>query len=335
MFTFGLAGGREGLDPLILLLIALALEAVVGDAHFLFKRVPHPARLISAFVAFLERKLNRAHRGQRDRAVRGLLVAVVLVAACILAGWGAAWLTQNFAFGWVVELSLLAAFIRQRGFHGQARAVSAALAEGDALAARDAVSVLGGSALSGADAHEIVRRAVEAAAWNYCARSVAPVLWYVLFGLPGFLVYIGVNLGARELGQPLPRYRAFGMALTRLDDVLNLIPARLAGLFVVFAALFVPGARPAAGLKVMLRDAGRRASPNAGWGEGAFAGALDLVLGGSRGGDGESKGLWIGQGRAQATVQDLRRGLYLFAVACLINAMWVGAIAMVRFSLPG
>jgi adenosylcobinamide-phosphate synthase len=114
---------------------------------------------------------------------------------------------------------------------------------------------------------------------------------------------------------------------------LNLIPARLSGLFIVLAAVFVGTARPGGALKVMLRDAGRHRSPNAGWPEGAMAGALGLKLAGPRHYKTQTvSDPYIGDGTPDAGVKDINRALYLYVVACLINGIWVAAIAMVRFS---
>ena len=114
MFTFGLSGGAEAFDSLVLLLIALALETYIGEARFLLKTGRHPAQVFHRLVAALDRKLNRERRGQADRALRGFLVVVFVVAACAATGWAAAWLTQNHAFGWIVELVFLVMLLAQR-----------------------------------------------------------------------------------------------------------------------------------------------------------------------------------------------------------------------------
>ncbi|MCW9039994.1 MAG: cobalamin biosynthesis protein, partial [Rhodospirillales bacterium] len=126
-------------------------------------------------------------------------------------------------------------------------------------------------------------------------------------------------------------YRAFGMTAARLDDVVNLIPARLSGLFIVLGSVFVPTANPLRALKVMVRDAGKHRSPNAGWPEGAMAGALDLALAGPRKyRESQVNDPWIGDGRARATPKDIRRALYLFATACLVNGLAVAGLTIFR-----
>jgi adenosylcobinamide-phosphate synthase len=336
MFTFGLTGGAQGFDPLVLMLIALVVEAYVGEARAVFRVVRHPVVLIGQAVDVLDRKLNREQRSEMDRAVRGLLVVAVVSGLCGVFGWAVAWLTQNHTFGWIVELALVVALLAQRSLYERVRDVAQAL-HGEGLdQARSAVAHIVGRDPSQLDEFGVARAAIESCAENFCDGVVAPVFWYILFGFPGLLVYKAVNTMDSMIGYKTPRHRAFGMTAARLDDVLNLIPARLAGLFVVLAALFLPKARPGGALKVMLRDAGKHRSPNAGWPEGAMAGALNLALAGPRHyAERTVNDPWIGDGSARAASGDIMRALYVYGVACLLNGIWVAAVAMIRFSLPG
>ena len=334
MFIFGLAHESRGFDPLVLLLAALVVEALVGEMRALFKVVPHPVRLMGGAVGWLEGKLNRERRGQMDRAMRGAFVVVVVAGAALGVGWGVALLSQTLAWGAIPEFLLLVALLAQRGLYTRVRAVGLTLQDEDLAAAREKVSHIVGRDPQRLDVHGVARAGIESCAENFCDAVVAPVFWYVLFGFPGLLVYKAVNTMDSMIGHPTPRYRAFGFVAARLDDVLNLIPARLAGLFLVAAALFVPSARPARALRVMLRDAGKHRSPNAGWPEAAMAGALNLALAGPRAyAEGTVDDPWIGEGTGRATAHDMRRVLYLYVVACLINAMWVAALAVVRLNL--
>ena len=331
MFTFGLAGGAQAFDPLALLLVALAIEAVVGEARIVFRVLPHPVAVIAGLTGVLDRKLNRQHRSQRDRAMRGALVVVAIISASLALGWGVARLSRVHPWGSLAELVLLVALLAQRKPYNQARAVERALRRNGLARAREAVSSMTGLPAGTLDAHGTARHAIESVAERFCDGVVAPAFWYVLFGFPGLLTYKAVDVMDGMIGHPTPHYGAFGFTAARLIHVLDLIAARLAGLFIALAAAFVPTARPATALKTMLRDAGKRRSASAGWPQGAVAGALDLALGGTRhAGGGTVREPWLGDGRAAATAQDIRRALYLYAVACLINAMWVAALVIVR-----
>ena len=333
MFTFGFAGTGHGFDPLSLLLIALLLDAYLGDAPLPFRLFRHPVEIIGSLIDWLERKLNRESRPTIDRAMRGALVVVVVAGLSGLVGWCAAWLTQNHDFGWVPELFLLTALLAGRGLYDRVRAVGIGLETG-LEQGREAVSHIVGRAPEHLDQHGVARAAIESCAENFSDGLIAPVFWYVLFGLPGLMVYKAVNTMDSMIGHMTPRYRAFGMTAARFDDVLNLIPARLSGLFLSLAAIFTPGAHPFKAVKIMLRDSSKHRSMNAGWPEGAAAGALDLALAGPRRySQRVVEDPWIGDGTARAGVKDIRRMLYLYIIAALINAAWIAALAIVRMSI--
>jgi adenosylcobinamide-phosphate synthase len=136
------------------------------------------------------------------------------------------------------------------------------------------------------------------------------------------------------IGHKNAKYHAFGMTAARLDDVLNLLPARLTGIFLVLAAFFTPTASPLAAFKAMWRDASKHRSPNAGWCEAAMAGALGLALAGPRRYSNKViNDVWIGRGTARAQKSHIEKALYMYVVALLINTGWVGAIAIIKLNV--
>ena len=334
MLLIDFIGGDTAFDPLILLLLALLLDAYLGDTPWLFKRWKHPIAHLGALIDWLDRKLNRETRPEMDRAVRGAIAVVAVITVAGGLGLGIAWLSFVHPLGWTIELFCVVLLIAQRGLYDHVRAVRQGL-DDNLESGRRAVSHIVGRDPNQLDSHGVARAAIESAAENYCDGVVAPVFFYVLFGAPGLFVYKAVNTMDSMIGHRTPKYRAFGMTAARLDDVLNLIPARLSGLFICLGAPFAPGGKPWQAVKTMLRDAGKHRSMNAGWPEGAMAGALGLALAGPRRyAQDIARDPWIGTGTAQATAADIGRAPYLYAVACLINAGWVAAVAMVRFSLP-
>jgi adenosylcobinamide-phosphate synthase len=311
--------------------MALALEPLLGQARGPFAKLPHPVRLIGGLVALLDRKLNREDRSETDRRGRGILLVLFVCLFAASTGAAVTWLSRHVPFGWLLELALMISLLAQRSLFRHVWRVGEALREGGIDVGRAQVKHIVGRDVRGLDDHGIARAAIESCAENFSDAVVAPTLWYVLFGVPGMLVYKAVNTMDSMIGYRSERYRAFGWAAARLDDVVNLIPARLAGLYLAAAAFALPDADPARGLRTMIEDAGKHRSPNAGWPEAAMAGALGLSLAGPR----RYPGVvvddpWIGDGTALATARDVMRALSLFAAACVINGLAVAALALAR-----
>lgn len=158
-------------------------------------------------------------------------------------------------------------------------AIGRELDAGELPAARDRLPNLCGRDPELLDADGMARAAVESVAENTSDAVVAPLLWGAVAGVPGLLGYRAVNTLDAMVGYRSPRYRRFGWASARLDDVLNLVPARLAAALTVAGAPVVGGSWRGA-WQAWQRDAAAHPSPNAGRVEAAFAGALEIRLGG-------------------------------------------------------
>ena len=319
MFPLHASGGA--VDPLLILLFALVIDGLIGDPPALWRALPHPVALIGRAIDVLERKLNRPTRGDRDRRLRGALVAGGLVLAAVVIGAGVTELRRATAWGGALEVALVWTLIAQRSLYAHVRAVAVGLEKGGLEGGRREVAKIVGRDPESLDEAGVARAAIESCAENFADGVVAPVFWYVLFGFPGLLAYKTVNTLDSMIGHRSTRYLEFGMVSARLDDAMNLIPARLAGLLLALAAAFVPHGRPVEALRVMLRDHGHHRSPNSGWPEAAMAGGLDLALAGPRRYPGYvAQEKWIGTGRARATATDIRKALLVMAVGCLLQA---------------
>lgn len=321
-----IAGGPHSL---VVLLFALVLDAYIGDPPGLYRLVPHPVALMGRAVKRAERLLNRDSRSEATRRVRGVLVVVVLTGVAALIGWAVARAGRAIPFGWLVELLLVTTLLAQHDLYKHVKAVAVALEDGGLDEGRASVAHIVGRNPQDLDQYGVARGAIESCAENLSDGVVAPVFWYVLLGLPGLLAYKIINTLDSEIGHRSPRYRVFGATAARLDDAVNFLPARLTGLLIALAALFVPSANPFAAFKTMLRDARKHRSLNAGWPEAAMAGALGLAIAGPRRyGDTVVNDAWMGDGRARAMPHDIRRTLYVFVVTCLIDVGLVAALAV-------
>jgi len=324
-------------DPLILLLAGIAIDAVLGEMRLFFAVVPHPIVLAGRAIGFFERKLNRPHRSERSRRERGIVTVIVLVGAA--AGLGAVlhWLCSQGFLGASIEALAIGILLSQRSLFQHVAAVAAALQFGGLPAGRAAVRHIVGRDPASLDGPGVARAAIESLAENFSDGVVAPIFWYLLLGLPGLFAYKMANTLDSMIGHKSERYRAFGWAAARFDDVVNLVPARLSGVLLISAAMFAGDALPGPALRIMLRDGGKHHSPNAGWPEAAMAGALGLALAGSRHyAEGPVNDPWLGDGTPLARPVDIIRALRLYGYAGLLLAGLIfGAWLAAHLRLPG
>jgi adenosylcobinamide-phosphate synthase len=314
-------------DPLLLLLAALVLDALIGDPPWLYGHIPHPVALLGQMIAALERRLNRSWRS--DRGGRALGVVTVVLVVGLAAGLGA--LAAEAPFTWFVTPVVVAVLVAQRSLWDHVAAVMAALEQSGLDAGRAAVSRIVGRDPRSLDEAGIARAAIESLAENFSDGVVAPVLWFVLLGLPGICAYKAINTLDSMIGHRSERYRAFGWAAARLDDLVNLLPARIAAALLIIASAILPRMSSGKAMRVVLRDARHHRSPNAGWPEAATAGALDLSLAGPRRYGGEVVAdTWMGDGRKDARLTDVRRALRLYGAACLLQAAAIGTAILLR-----
>lgn len=313
---------------LAVLLVALAADLVAGDPRWLYRILPHPVVLIGKAIELLTAALNRQTLARATRILLGGLCTALVVGAAAAIGAGLHALLAGLPFGWIAEGLLASSLLAFRGLYDAVRAVARGLAE-SLDAGRAAVSHIVGRDPASLDAAGVARAAAESAAENFSDGFVAPVFWFLLLGLPGLLAYKAVNTLDSMIGHRNARFEAFGKLAARLDDAANFLPARLAGLLFVLAALLLPGASAGSAWRSMLRDAPKHRSPNAGWQEAALAGALGLALAGPRQYGGQVvEDHWMGDGRRAVTADDLARvlDLYLTAGGLLIAAVAGGLL---------
>lgn len=259
-------------------LIGSALDLAFGDPRWM----PHPVVAMGRAISFLETHLRpRFPQTPKGEFVAGtvaaVLVPVAFCALCAFVLWACGlvspWLrlaAESFAC-----YQLLAACELRR----QSMAVAGKLAAGDLPGARQALSMVVGRDTAGLDEAGVTRAAVETVAENASDGVVAPLLFMLVGGAPAGMLYKAVNTADSMVAYHTPRYEHYGKAAARMDDVANLIPARLTALLMVLSAPLV-GLSARGAWRVWRRDRGLTGSPNAGQTESACAGALGVALGG-------------------------------------------------------
>jgi len=314
---------------LFIVVAALAFDALIGDPDWLWGRLAHPVALIGAAIGFLDRTFNREDWSQQQRKSAGIASTAVIVATTGLIGL-VLQMTLQQAFAGKVALALIASvFIAQRSLYQHVARVRSAFAESGLAGAREAVSMIVGRDPQQLDEAGVCRAAIESCAENFSDGVVAPVFWLALLGLPGLIAYKAINTADSMIGHHSQQHQAFGWAAARLDDLVNLVPARLSALLLAFAAP-VAGGSISTSLRVMKRDASKHRSPNAGWPESAVAGALGLALAGPRRYAEQmvADPYLNAEATRPAVPDDIGRALDLYTVACVIEAAIYAALAL-------
>ena len=300
-----------------LTLAALGAESILGYPQWLHRRVPHPVVWIGNAIGFLEHLLNRPAFGDTSRRLLGVITAGIVTGIGVFTGWVLTRLA-GAGFGGFMLLAVLASIgLAQRSLYQHVHDVANALDNGDLTVARAAVARIVGRDVTHLDRGQIAAAGLESLGESFNDGIVAPAFWLAVGGLPGLFAYKAVNTADSLIGHREERWRAFGWAAARLDDAMNLIPARIAGALIALAGW--------GGWRVMLRDARKHASPNAGWPEAAMAGALSVRLGGAAFYDGVATARPVFGDGAEPNTADLARGLRLYVRAC--GLLWLAMAA--------
>ncbi|WP_409021049.1 adenosylcobinamide-phosphate synthase CbiB [Brevundimonas vesicularis] len=307
---------------------ALVAEALIRWPHGL----PHPVVWIGRLISVMERAWNKADRSEYRKRAMGVLSVLILLSVTACIGLGITRLSQLLPRPWpsVIMVACGVCGLAAGSLWHHVRAIDAPLYRWDIASARKAVGMIVGRDTHDMNEPDIATAAIESLAESFNDGVVAPVFWFLLAGLPGLFAYKAINTADSMIGHMEPRWRAFGWAGAKTDDLMNWIPARIAGSLIALA-----GTVTGSGLKgwqVMRRDARKHASPNAGWTEAAMAGALGVRLGGEVRYDGQiAMRPMLGEGeppKAQHLKQALR--LYLLACGMLLALILIGGVAWPR-----
>ncbi|MFD4587034.1 cobalamin biosynthesis protein [Streptomyces sp. NPDC087659] len=284
-FAYGAAAGLAG-------------DLLLGDP-----RRGHPVAVFGRAAAAVERRLWRDHRGW------GALHTAVCAGGAVAAGALAAGRARR-SRGAAVALTAAAtwAVVGGTSLGREARAIGGALAAGDIEVARERLPHLCGRDPQALDAPGIARAVVESVAENTSDAVVGALVWGAIGGVPGLVGFRAVNTLDAMVGHKSPRYRRYGWASARLDDLAGWPGARLTAALATAA-----GGDPRGAARAWRRDAAKHPSPNAGPVEAAFAGALGVRLGGTLayGGRVEHRPVLNGDGGRAVEVADIERAVRL------------------------
>lgn len=310
--------------------VAWLLDCLIGDP----RGMPHPVRWIGALITQTQRLVR--HFCHRESSLRtgGALMWLVVVGTTGGLSWGVLVLARSLNpwLGWVVEVWMIFTLLAARSLADAAREVERPLRADDLVQSREKLSWIVGRDTSALQPPQIRRAVVETVAENSVDGVIAPLFFLLLGGAPLAMAYKAVNTLDSMVGYKHEKYRAIGMVSARLDDVANVIPARLSWLLLTLAAVLC---REDAGraLRTGWRDRRNHSSPNCAWPEGTVAGALGIRLGGPNDYFGQRvEKPWIGDALRDVSNDDIPRTLRLMWVASTLALL---LFALIRYLFVG
>jgi adenosylcobinamide-phosphate synthase len=260
-----------------LLLAAFVADLALGDPVWM----PHPVRLFGTFISQGEKIIRRITHSPLALFCGGALLTLTLTAGVA----GGTWLLLRILSeaspiaGTIVTIYLAYSTLSVRGLDTAGTAVVTHLGRNELAEARRSLAMIVGRDTDMLAEPEILRAVTETMAENCSDGVVTPLVYLALGGAPAALTYKAINTLDSMIGYRNERYLYFGKFAARLDDVANFVPARLTAVLVALAAPLVR-LNPWEALRIVRRDAHLQPSPNSGYPEAAFAGALGVRLGG-------------------------------------------------------
>ncbi len=305
--------------------LSFTLDLLFGDPRW----ISHPVTWIARLARTAEERLRRTELPLR---LAGILAVIIVVGGSA----GAAWLLITLAFhlhrvaGLAVSIYLLYSSFALRDLGDHAGAVQSALEAGDKELAREKLAMMVGRDTATLDDAGIALAATESVAENTVDGVTAPLFYALLFGPVGAVAYKAINTLDSTFGYKNERYLEFGWASAKLDDLANYLPARLTVICIAVAAV-IGKLRFFDIFKSVWKGARLHESPNAGYPESAFAGALGVTLGGERSYGGEihhAPQLGVKPGQCNALI--IRQSIALMWMSAVL---FLGAGVGLRFLL--
>ncbi len=259
------------------LLAAVIIDLLIGDPDF----ITHPVVIIGRLISFLESIVKKLVKKSITEKIAGIIIVLITVSLTYIVTYILVNKVYEFGFypGLIVHIWLTSTTLAIKGLKNAGSKVYEFLKNEKTEEAKKAVGRVVGRDTKNMSVEDIIRACVETIAENTSDGITAPLFFYIIGGVPLAMTYKAVNTLDSMLGYNNQKYKHLGWAAARLDDIANFIPARLTGAGFCLAALIVRQDW-VMGWKIMLRDAGKHPSWNAGYPEASVAGILGVRLGG-------------------------------------------------------
>ena len=296
------------MENTLLLLSGIFLEICFGWPKFFLKYISHPVIWIGKLIKLIDVKLNKKIYSHKIKKKLGILSLLLTIMITLFFFQFITFIFHNLLYVEFFYIFIIWSLMCSRSLYSHIINILNNLEKNDIIKAKKSLSKVVGRDTANLKKKAIVRASLESLSENTSDAIVAPIFWYFLFGIHGLIIFKTINTLDSMIGYKSKKYLAFGYASAKIDDILNIIPSRLTGL--VFVLL---SSKPIQTFRVMMKNASKSPSPNAGWPESAFAGALSIRLGGPKTYNGISnKDKWLNGEYNDPTVNDFYEGIKLY-----------------------
>ena len=310
------------------ILLGFILDTIIGDPY----KLPHPIRWIGSFISILEKLCRKIAKSNTMLMILGAILVFIVV----FVSGGITLLVLKLAsfnkYAYLIVSSVICYYmLAGKSLKTESMKVYKAFENNDTEGARKAVSMIVGRDTQSLTKEGIIKAAVETGAENSSDGVVAPLIYMLIFGPVGGVVYKAVNTMDSMIGYVEEKYFYIGKFAAKLDDVLNYIPARISGILVIISAFILRYDYKNA-FMIFKRDRRKHASPNSAQTESAMAGALGVQLAGDATYFGVvHKKPYIGDKKREIENEDIKRAndiMYTMTIICLVVGLVIRSVVM-------
>lgn len=310
------------------ILLGFILDTIIGDPY----KLPHPIRWIGSFISILEKLCRKIAKSNTMLMILGAILVFIVV----FVSGGITLLVLKLAsfnkYAYLIVSSVICYYmLAGKSLKTESIKVYKAFENNDTEGARKAVSMIVGRDTQSLTKEGIIKAAVETVAENSSDGVVAPLIYMLIFGPVGGVVYKAVNTMDSMIGYVEEKYFYIGKFAAKLDDVLNYIPARISGILVIISAFILRYDYKNA-FMIFKRDRRKHASPNSAQTESAMAGALGVQLAGDATYFGVvHKKPYIGDKKREIENEDIKRAndiMYTMTIICLVVGLVIRSVVM-------
>lgn len=310
------------------ILLGFILDTIIGDPY----KLPHPIRWIGSFISILEKLCRKIAKSNTMLMILGAILVFIVV----FVSGGITLLVLKLAsfnkYAYLIVSSVICYYmLAGKSLKTESMKVYKAFENNDTEGARKAVSMIVGRDTQSLTKEGIIKAAVETVAENSSDGVVAPLIYMLIFGPVGGVVYKAVNTMDSMIGYVEEKYFYIGKFAAKLDDVLNYIPARISGILVIISAFILRYDYKNA-FRIFKRDRRKHASPNSAQTESAMSGALGVQLAGDATYFGVvHKKPYIGDKKREIENEDIKRAndiMYTMTIICLVVGLVIRSVVM-------